>query len=753
MTSSVAVLTVISPPVITLQPKSYNTNIGASVTLVVTATGTPTLNYQWRKNGVDLQGATLSSLTLGNVQTDTSGIYSVYVSNQAGSATSTNAVVNVGTAPIITAQPTSLTVTQGQSASFAVSATGTPLYYQWRRNGAAIIGATNENYVIASTVGTNSATYQVTVSNFLRTVTSFPVTLTVLVPASITVQPTSRIVGEGSNTIFTVTALGTGLNFQWFNNGAPIPNANTSFYEIDNVQFSNAANYLVVVSNSLNVVTSQTATLTVSQFPPAIVDQPLSQSIPLGGQVTFGVGATGTTLHYQWQKGGTNLLDATTDQFSITNVSFGDAGGYSVIITNPLGSVTSLVAALTVGYAPAITLQPSNQVVPLGSNALFTVQVSGTGPISYQWFKESDALPNQTNQTLELSGVNPTNEGAYGVIANSPFGFATSSVATLTVLLPPQITQSPAGGLLPVGSNITFGVTATGADVLSYQWQKDGTNILGATTTNYSRTNLTLGDSGAYTVIVTNFLGSATSSVALLTVGEPPVVLVPPQSSSNFLGHTLLLSCTVTGTAPLNLQWFFNDAVMPDQTNAVLTLTNLQAANVGAYTLGATNPFGTTLSAAAQVAFFPTDSVVVILGNLSQSYDGSPKVVSASTAPPGLPVNVLYDGFTNAPANAGSYTVVGYISDPYYSGSATNTLVVTPMASTLAGAGMVTNGAFHFSFTNSPGSVFNVLVTTNLALGNWMSLGAATEVSPGRFQFTDPQATNDSQRFYRVSWP
>jgi alpha-tubulin suppressor-like RCC1 family protein len=71
------------------------------------------------------------------------------------------------------------------------------------------------------------------------------------------------------------------------------------------------------------------------------------------------------------------------------------------------------------------------------------------------------------------------------------------------------------------------------------------------------------------------------------------------------------------------------------------------------------------------------------------------------------------------------------------------------------GAKMLDNGSFQFAFTNTPGAFFSVLVTTNPAtpLSNWTTLGAATEVSPGLFKFTNPQATNTPQRFYRVRSP
>ena len=131
----------------------------------------------------------------------------------------------------------------------------------------------------------------------------------------------------------------------------------------------------------------------------------LVNGAPFGSNAVFAVGATGTTLNYQWQKEGTNLLDATDAALFLTNVTFGDAGGYSVIITNPVGSVTSIVATLTVGFPPAIVQQPVSLIIPVGSNAVFNVDVSGTDPLSYQWSKNLIPILNQTNKVLQLNTV------------------------------------------------------------------------------------------------------------------------------------------------------------------------------------------------------------------------------------------------------------------------------------------------------------------------------------------------------------
>ena len=154
-----------SPPSITIQPANKTVNVGQTARFSVTATGTPPLEYQWRKNGADIPGATKFSYTTpATVAADNGSLFSVVVSNGAGSVTSNNATLTVRTPPIITTQPADTTVRVGQKARFSVVAGGTPpLRYQWTKNGVNIVGATSASYTTPpTTAGDNGALFAVT---------------------------------------------------------------------------------------------------------------------------------------------------------------------------------------------------------------------------------------------------------------------------------------------------------------------------------------------------------------------------------------------------------------------------------------------------------------------------------------------------------------------------------------------------------------------------------------------------------------
>ena len=177
---TISVLPLGTRPTITQSPTNQTVIAGNTVTLTVSATGTTPLAYRWCFNGTNLinggriSGATNSTLTISNVQTNDGGGYAVVVTNVVGAVTSTPpAVLTVLVPPTITQAPTNLSLFVGATAAFAVTASGTPpLGYQWRFNGTNLSGATNSAFSIAKVATNDAGAYQVVVANWGGSVTS-----------------------------------------------------------------------------------------------------------------------------------------------------------------------------------------------------------------------------------------------------------------------------------------------------------------------------------------------------------------------------------------------------------------------------------------------------------------------------------------------------------------------------------------------------------------------------------------------------
>ncbi len=546
-------------PQITLGPTNQTTLAGAAVNFNVAASGSPFLNYQWRFNGTNLDSALAETLSLTNVQPEQAGGYSVVVSNVAGSATSTVATLTVLVPPAVTLQPTNQTALVGATVTFSVAASGTPpLSYQWRFNGANLDSALAGTLSLTNVQPEQAGGYSVVVTNVAGSATSTVATLTLLGPPAVTLQPTNQTALVGATVTFSVAASGTPpLSYQWQFNGTNLDSALAGTLSLTNVQPEQAGGYSVVVSNVEGSTTSVVATLTVL-VPPAVTLQPTNQTALVGATVTFSVAASGTLpLSYQWRFNGTNLDSATAETLSLTDVQPEQAGGYSVVVTNVAGSATSAVATLTVLVPPAVTLQPTNQTALVGATVTFSVAASGTPPLSYQWQFNGTNLDSALAETLSLTNVQPAQAGGYSVVVTNVAGSATSVVAALTVLVPPALTLQPTNQTVLLGATVIFSVAASGTPPLSYQWQFSGTNLDSALAEALSLTNVQPEQAGGYSVVVTNVAGSATSTVATLTVLGPPAVTLQPTNQTALVGATVTFSVAASGSPPLSYQWQF----------------------------------------------------------------------------------------------------------------------------------------------------------------------------------------------------
>jgi hypothetical protein len=263
----------------------------------------------------------------------------------------------VGPPPVITVQPLSQVVTNRDPVTFeVVAASATTMSYQWYHDGQKISGAKQSTYTINRVRLRDAGLYWVKVANASGSTTSSNAMLTVLVPPTVATDPQSQTVTVGQSASFAVEANGTApLSYQWNLGGTAIPDATNSLLALTNVQPSDAGGYAAVITNLARSVTSVVATLTVL-VPPTITTDPQSQTVTVGQSTSFAVEASGTApLSYQWNLGGTAISDATNSVLTLTNVQPSDAGGYAAVVTNLAGSVTSVVATLTVSNSPCTT--------------------------------------------------------------------------------------------------------------------------------------------------------------------------------------------------------------------------------------------------------------------------------------------------------------------------------------------------------------------------------------------------------------
>jgi hypothetical protein len=695
ITSSVASLTVLLPPTITFDPVSSTNLAGSTVSFSAAATGTAPLAYSWLKagfavtNGGRISGANSNGLTITNLQPSDAAGYAFVASNAVGVATSAVATLTVLFAPTIVAQPQNLTSVENSNALFSVTVSGSaPLSYQWSFNGNPIPGGTGSSLSFPAP-SSSAGSYSVTATNPVGTATSSNAILTVISPPVITTDPGSATNVTGSTVSFMSGATGTPpLTYRWLKGGVTLTNggrfsgADSNILTITNLQSSDAAGYALSVSNAAAIATSVVATLTVL-VPPAILTQPQNLTVLADSNALFTIAASGTApLNYQWLLNGSPISGATTSSLNFA-AQASDAGNYMVFVTNSAAAVTSSVATLTVLVRPKFYAQPASATNALGGTAQISAMVAGTLPLTFQWYFDGVALTNSTrisgasSNSLSVSQLQTNDAGNYWLVATNVGGSGTSSVAQLSVALPPAILTQPANWNVLTGANISLSVSASGTPPLSFQWQHDGTDlkdgngVAGATTPNVSLANMQISDTGNYTATVSNIAGVVSSVAATVLVAPtstPPSVTTQPASQILLAGSDASFSVGASGTWPLAYQWrkfgvnLADSGTVSGVTNTQLTLASVALADGGNYDVVISNSGGSITSSIASLTvnppvLLPADAVVLV-NSTSPRYSDFQRYIQPYLENFGVPYTVQNIATNPVGTNIGSHALI-----------------------------------------------------------------------------------------------
>ena len=453
-------------------------------------------------------------------------------------------------------------------------------------------------------------------SNSQGSVTSAAATLTVIVPDTgnapvITAHPTSQTVPVGATVTFVVQASGTSpFTFQWQKNGLIIPGTTGALHSISQAQLTDSGNYSVVVSNSRGSVASFSAILTVTQVSfqeaPVILTTPVGQTVNTGTEVRLSVNATGTTpLSYQWRKDNETLVGQTLSSIVLSDVQSNDAGQYTAVVSNELGSVTSLPAVLTVKVPlpptpPSIVVQPVNQVKRADESALFTVLADGSTPLLFQWQKNGESIQTATSSSLRLENLKTNDSGNYSVLVKNDFGNISSLPALLVVeqdiITSPKILEHPLNQAVVSGAEVSFSTMATGADPLTFQWTRNGVNLPNGTDRVLSISNAGPDDEGDYRVVVSNLLGSASSVTASLRVRTPPTIIRHSASKIVGIGESIELAVEASGSQPLQFSWRKDGVTLEGANKPAFILTSVEESDSSVYIVVVSNDVGEAVS-------------------------------------------------------------------------------------------------------------------------------------------------------------
>ena len=459
------------------------------------------------------------------------------------------------------------------------------------------------------------------------------------VQLSLTIQPSAPLITRqpqslagiiGSTGYFLdVAACGSSpLRYQWQLNRTNLPGATNLSYSFPTLTTNQAGNYTVIVSDSSNSTTSDIAAVTV--VPLIIRQPPRSQSVVIGDSLGFYVDVESVLpVTYQWWFNGAELPGANSYFFTYPFATTNLAGDYWVVVGNSAGSVTSLVAHISVNaQAPSFSYPLQNAQAYAGQNVTIFSYANGGPPPGFQWFFNGNPLPDQTTSALRLTNVKTNDAGNYWVVARNSSGSVTSTVATLTVTALSPTVVPPASTTNFAGESPTFYTQLSGAPypvAFVYQQGNPVPKVVIHTTTlqaNYSfqLSNLNSNSAGAYFLAASNSVGVVTSSVFTVTVvyAAPHFISLPVNTSTLAGNNAGFYAAAIGGPVP-TLQWQFNGTDLPGQTNSTLNLYYVTTNQGGQYTVVASNSLGSTSAVATltvnlQAPYFvrfPTNTTVL----------------------------------------------------------------------------------------------------------------------------------------------
>ncbi len=658
-------------PGIATAPVATTAAAGGTATFTVVASGTAPFSYVWRKGGTPITGngsATTPTLTLTNVQTGDAANYDVEISNGiAPAATSTPVALTVTpTAPVVVTHPIAATAVHGANVTFTVAATGTtPLTYLWRRGGnalangtsannATVSGATTATLTLTGVTSADVASYDVVVSNGVNpSATSNAAALAVTLPPA---GPTANYAGNNYHQDFnTLPSTGT---FTLSGSGSTVvalSAASPSGVGASGMTGWSISRYAGTNTTGASAVAPPFTINNGSSNSGSIYSFGTTVTAPVTNDRALGTVSSGSTVG----RFGVSFVNTTTTTITQVTVSYvGEQWRHGGVTTPNKLTFAYAIGANDINIGSFTAVPQLDFTAPIVTNTTLTLDGNlSANRVAIVPFSIS-GLTWAPGQTITLRWTDVDDTGSDDGLAVDDFSFTAA----------PALDLQPQPQTIIVGATTTLRVQATGTGTLSYQWRKDGNDLAegavttGTRTATLTLTNATTADAGSYYCLVTNALGSTPSDSATLTVNKATAPVVLAGLNATFNGTARAVTATTTPGGLSVAFTYDGNATLPTNAGTYAVVATINDANY----LG---------SATGSLVIAPATATVTLSG-LTAAYDGIAKVATATTSPAALPVAFTYDGGATAPIAPGSFAVVGTITHPNYTGSASGTLVI-----------------------------------------------------------------------------
>ncbi|HKK68851.1 MAG TPA: immunoglobulin domain-containing protein [Bacteroidales bacterium] len=585
-------------PEIVSSPSGKILCTGGAAVFVIEATGAEPLTYEWFLNGISI-GNDNDTLSIPNASEANEGTYYCIVTNGEGSdqANDFNLTVISGP-PGIPSTSGGGEHCEGSYVQLMVNTTGEAVSYSWTKDGTPI----NEYgpFVTINNLSSDDAgLYECTATNACGSV-SEQIELITLLPPSILSQPQAQTVCEGEDAEFIVSASGSNLNYQWYNEGTAMTGENASSLTIPAAQQSDEGFFQCVISNTCDSDTTGQVSLEVNTTA-QVTAQPISGSYCLGEEVTLTSTATGTPpIGIQWYNDGNMIADSTDNTLTIT-CEAGDTTYYYAAYMNTCGTIFSDSAEIITKMPPTITQQPQPQTVCLNDTATLSIKVSGFQPIYYQWQHEGADIDNSNasgvnSSNLSIENIDEGQSGLYSCIAWNDCGEVYSDTVMVEIVMPPNIVSQPDAIEVCEGDAASMEMIIQGSEPIDYFWTEVSSGDTISTNAVLEFPEAQAEDDGFYQCIVSNQCEDINSDQAELTVHTYPDFTTQPVEIDACHGDSVALEIETNGTEPISLMWYKNQSALTSETGEILEFNPAETLETGYYMCVADNICGITQS-------------------------------------------------------------------------------------------------------------------------------------------------------------
>ncbi|HLP50638.1 MAG TPA: immunoglobulin domain-containing protein [Chitinophagales bacterium] len=659
-------------PGFSVQPVSATICGTQNITFTAAVNGSNN-TYQWQKNGVDVNGATTTTLTINNATLADTGAYTLIATNTCGTVTSNPALLTrMPAAPVsstgLVAYYPAVNINGEFYKDFSASNMGNPgitggMTSGPDRNGNGFDAFSFPGGGSYLTIGSNPAiasfTNQITIACWFK---------------SNVIAGSQRLIDKNSSNNFLMDLYQSRLRVIILGNAyhtTPVLNSSTWYHAVCTYDGATVKIYingaLVLSTAATGNIANNTAPLrfgadqsganTLNGFMdeiriynralteseiglvaqlPSITRNPVNTTACIGATASFTAAGYESGLTYQWKKNGALINGATNATYTINTVASTDTGTYTCVISNACYNSETYSATLGIAAGATISSHPQNVTVCPGQPAGFSIAITG-GSGTYQWKKNGVNISDATGASYNIASVTAADSGSYTCVMTSTCGPQTSNAALLTVNPVTAIMVQPQATSTCQDSTTTFAVTATGTGLLTYQWRKGNTAIndnghyAGTTTSTLTILNTAAGDIGNYSVSVTGTCGSTTSNAASLSVLGSTSFVQTPASQTVCSGTQIELVCVPSGAGTITYVWKKNNVVIANATNSTFTIPAAALSDSGSYTVTATGTCGSITSPAATVTVIssaaitqqPVAQTVCVNGPFSLSVTGS----------------------------------------------------------------------------------------------------------------------------------